>query len=330
MHLHLLVGGGGHLSPNARAELQKFLAGNVKNNSYTEISNEMLMSFKNPYNKKFYETLPETINPVSVQKARTGEYSYYATEKNGRLFYKKPKNSRLAAQKFKVIAKAPFKLADKISHSRFKRRLASGKYNSSPVQFKKSETVEEAVKFGKEQGLYRKIIGLKEGKADLKTLNTLNESLCNVHNRTGGRSIMPRAVIFQNAKKSADGLCAVAAYSDILDQLYILRVQELKPFTVYHEMGHANHALNTDFLKMSRITEIVARGGKNAKVTSRFTSDDELQELIFKHMGQYAMSSPAEFVADTFAHKIAGDIKIPHKLEQAYQALKGPNIVLNA
>lgn len=284
---------------------------------------------ENPYNKKFYETLPETINPESVQKATTGEFSYYVTE-NGRLFYKKkPKVS--AKRIFKKIVIKPFELENKLYHARFKRRLASGKYNSSPIQFQKAETVEEAVKFGKEQGLYRRIIGIKKGcQLDLNTLNTLNESLCNVHNRTGGRSIMPRCVSFKNAKKSADGREASAAYSNIGDRLTISRVQELKPFTIYHEMGHANHALNTDFTKMMRIEEIMARGGKNAKVTSRFRGDDELQELIFNNMRQYAMTSPAEFVADTFAHKIAGDIKIPHQLEQAYEALKGANIVLTA
>lgn len=43
-------------------------------------------------------------------------------------------------------------------------------------------------------------------------------------------------------------------------------------------------------------------------------------------MREYAASSPAEFVADVFAYKIKGD-RIDNKLQQAYEALKGPNII---
>lgn len=274
--------------------------------------------------------MTETIDKTIVRRAKKGEYNYYVTE-NGKLFYKKPKVS--AKRKFGKILMKPLELENKLYHARFKKRLAQGKYNSSPIPFKKAETLEDAVKFGKTQGLYRRIKGLNpENQADLKLLNKINESLCTVHNRTGGRSIMPRKLYIKNTMKSSDGLTGIASYTATNDILTVSRTWDWKRFpkTIYHEMGHANHALNTDIRKMMRIEEIIARSGKNAKITSRFKADAELQELIFKNMREYSMSSPAEFVADIFALKIARDTKIHHKLEQAYEALNGPNIVLTA
>lgn len=306
-------------------ELKTFLFNNEKNCNYTSIQIKTLKSFENPYKKKFYETIHESFRPDAISRAMSGESYYYMTE-NGKLYYKSPKNS--SSKKYKVILlNKMFQLLNKANHSNFKRKIAKGKYNRNSIQFKTSETVEDAIKFAQDNGLARRIRGVnKNNQSDLELLNTINEALCNVHNKTGGRSIMPNAIFIKNNLKTADGFKARASYSGIMDFLQVSREEKLSLFTIYHEMGHANHALNTDILKMTRIAEIIARGGKNAKITSRFCEDDELQALIRGNMREYATSSPAEFVADVFAHKIKGD-RIDNKLQQAYEALKGPNII---
>lgn len=305
-------------------ELKTFILNNEKNGRYTLIEAKTLESFENPYIKKFYETIHEPFRPDSIQKAMLGEYRYYVTE-NGHLYYKSPKNS--TSKKFKIIMKKPFQLVSKARHKAFKRKIANGKYNSNPIQFKPAETIEDAIKFAQDNGLARNIRGInKNSQSDLELLNKINEALCNVHKKTGGRSIMPRTISIKNTLKSADGMNANAAYSDIMDILQVNRNGKITPFTIYHGMGHANHALNTDFLEMARIAEIIARGGKNAKVTSRFCGDDKLQSLIRANMREYATTSPAEFVADAFAHQIEGHT-LPKKLQQAYEALNGAKVI---
>ena len=305
-------------------KLKTFIISNEKNGHYASIEAKALKSFENPYLKDFYETRPEPFRPDCIQRAMSGEFRYYVTE-NGRLYYKVPKNS--TSKKFKIIMKKPFQLVTKARHKKFKRKIAKGKFNSNFINFKPSESVEGAIKFAQDNGLARNIRGINsESQSDLELLNKINEALCNIHNKTGGRSIMPRTIQIKNALKSADGMEAVAAYTDVMDILQVNRNAKISLFTIYHEMGHANHALNTDFLKMSRIDEIIARGGKNAKVTHRFCGDNELKSLIRANMRDYATTSPAEFVADAFAHKIEGHT-LSYKLQQAYEALNSPKII---
>jgi hypothetical protein len=307
----------------ANKALKTFILNNEKAGCYTEIEAKTLERLENPYLKKFYETKSETPDPIAIKQcmARGGIY----ISENGDLYYK---STSSMSKKFKVIMRKPFELLNKVNHKAFKRRIARGKYNRNFIQFKPAETVEDAIKFGIDNGLTRRFRGVDiNNQSDLELLNTINKALCNVHNKTGGRSIMPRLISIKNAKKSLDGLPACASYSTIMDILSVNRTKKISPFTIYHEMGHANHALNTDLLKILRISEIIARGGKEAKVTSRFCYDNELCTLIRTNMRDYAASSPAEFVADFFAHKIEGTPIHSNKLANAYEALKGPKII---
>lgn len=308
-------------------ELKKFIFNNGKNGNYTSIELKTLKSCENPYKEKFYGVIPESSRDDAIQRAKSGDLLYYIT-KNGDLYYKSPKNS--SSKTFKVILGKSLKLINKANHNAFKRKISNGKYNSNPIIFEPAKTVEDAIKFAKNNGLAKRFMGVnKDNQSDLELLNTINKALCNVHNKTGGRSIMPGLISIKNNMKTADGYDAVAAYTNILDILRVNRNQKLSLFTIYHEMGHANHALNTDLTKMARIEEIIALGGTNAKVTSRFCNDPELQGLIQKYMRSYASSSPAEFVADAFANMVEGN-HLHYKLHQAYDALKGAQIISRA
>lgn len=138
---------------------------------------------KQIHTKKFYETIHEPFSPDAISRAISGE-DYYIIE-NGKLYYKSPKNS--TSKKYKVILlKKMFQLINKANHSDFKRKIAKGKYNRNPIQFKTLETVEDAIKFAHDNGLARRIRGVnKNNQSDLELLNTINEALCNVHNKTG-------------------------------------------------------------------------------------------------------------------------------------------------
>ena len=276
---------------NAMNSLRNFISVNEKLGNYTELS---FPSINNYY-----------------------EFSLYAKNSKARVFdIQKSKTTQVIKQILSWVNTA--------SHKRHLRNIKNGNYNSLPLDFKPANSVEEAILFGKNNKLYKHISGI-ESELDLETLNVLNKSLIDVHNKTHGKSIMPNIVLLKNNLKSKDGLESNASYSNICDILKINRAHSLRPTTIYHEMGHANHALNTDLCQMRRIEEIKKYGG-STNITQNFLDDQKLQNLIKNNLRDYSASSPAEFVADVFAAKMQGKV-LPEDIELAYKALKGSNII---
>ena len=232
-------------------------------------------------------------------------------------------------QKLKLLKNCVEKI-DKIRHKKFQQRLAKGEYNSEPIQFQRADNVKDAMKFAKKHKLVRYFRGVdKNSNADLELLNRVNEALCNIHNKTKGKSIMPSSVRICETLKSADNIPASAGYSLYGGKLFIPRNNtDLQLSTIYHEMGHANHFINVDAKHYSRLGEIAYNGG-DKRITEAFLADNELQSLIKNRLRDYAASSPAEFVADMFSALMQGK-KMPIKLHEAYRALKGPSIAYSA
>ena len=87
---------------------------------------------------------------------------------------------------------------------------------------------------------------------------------------------------------------------------------------IYHEIGHANHfnnCKNAD--KMLRLEELKANGVKDTHFTEEFLNEVKNNDVVKKFHFDYALTSPAEFVADTFAYKIMGK-QIPKEVEELY------------
>lgn len=258
--------------------------------------------------------------------ARNGEISAYI--ENGLMFFKPSEPIKKLNKCQKFLKDYYVKLYQKRS-KKFLEKLDKGIYNRSPIVYKRADTIEETIKFAKQNGLFRKIRGIdKNNPNDLELVNTLVESLCKVHNKTEGRSIMPRSIIVKDALKSADGYRANAAYQYEIGRMLISRETILNPFTVYHELGHANHALYKNLSNLSRKNEIIARsttGVEDCNVLENFLEDKVLQNLIRKELREYSATSPAEFVADVFANWVAGK-NLSKELLLANKALGGYTI----
>lgn len=94
--------------------------------------------------------------------------------------------------------------------------------------------------------------------------------------------------------------------------------------TIFHELGHGNHhAYCKDAKKMHRIAEDEARGCTEHHFTEEFFKDIEGNDIIKNFHTEYGLSSPCEFVADTFSYIVAGR-KIPEEVMKIYQKYGGP------
>lgn len=227
--------------------------------------------------------------------------------------------------------------------------LTKGKTGSKQVQqlaehidFKEAKTIDEAVKFAKEKlGVTLKL------EDNLTAANFVNELLTNLNNKMKGKSVLPRDVIFNRNLTSADGLEGYASWSnskkrfsfgpkfikefeaaqrtgksfmDLLGEYAKkdLYNAEYRIKSIYHEIGHANHfkyCKNAE--KMMRLAELKANGVKDTHFTEEFLNEVKNCDVIKKFHCDYALTSPAEFIADTFAYKIMGK-QIPKEVEELY------------
>lgn len=227
--------------------------------------------------------------------------------------------------------------------------LTRGKAGSKQVQqlaehieFKPATTMDEAVKFAKEHlGVTLKL------EDNLTAANFVNELLTNLNNKMKGKSVLPRKVIFNRNLTSTDGLEGFASWNNSRKQfsfgpkfikefevaqqteksyMDLLREYAKKdPYNaqyrikaIYHEIGHANHFKNCkNAEKMLRLEELKACGCKDTHFTEEFLNEVRNSDVVKKFHCDYALTSPAEFVADTFAYKIMGK-EIPKEVEELY------------
>lgn len=87
---------------------------------------------------------------------------------------------------------------------------------------------------------------------------------------------------------------------------------------------------------MRRLPELKADGNKDTHLTEEFLQDVKDNKVVHDFFDKntstrlddgtiYSLSSPAEFVADTFSFKML-DKSIPEEVEKIYQKFGGPVI----
>ena len=231
-----------------------------------------------------------------------------------------------STNKLKNFLLGAFKKLSNIAKSAFKKRIERGRYNKAHIKFEEAETLQEAIRFGKRNGLYRRMRDVESW--DLAQVNELNRALTIVHNKTKGRARMPVGVLFRDELISSDGMHCAARYTNMGDRLVLSRMcpHDRISKTVFHELGHAQHGLNTDIAKLGRLQEIYNNGISNTSMTEAFLSEVELNNMIAKTFGENYASSPAEFVAEYFAQKMLGK-KIPVQLKDLYDVLTSKPIL---
>ena len=72
-----------------------------------------------------------------------------------------------------------------------------------------------------------------------------------------------------------------------------------------HELGHANHqAVCKDYEKMGNLKELNAMFIKDTHYYDEFMKDIKGNKVVKNYCTDYALTSPAEFVADVFAEQL--------------------------
>lgn len=71
------------------------------------------------------------------------------------------------------------------------------------IEFKQCDTLDDAIRFGKEVLGIKKYKGFEE--SDLGVVNWINEGLSNVYNFTNGKATMPRKIVYENLDAGVGG-----------------------------------------------------------------------------------------------------------------------------
>ena len=234
--------------------------------------------------------------------------------------------------------------------SRGKVKSSSIKQLAENIEFKEAKTYEDAVKFAKEH------LGVElELENNLAAANYINECLTTISNKMKGKSVLPQKVKFDMNLIGADGIKGAAGWCEdeknlllgpVSKDLYNIaqnkgcslmdifkeseqtnpKLVEQVHKTIFHEIGHANHYYNCkNASKMGRLGELKARGVKDTHFTEEFLNDVKNNDVVKKFHCDYALTSPAEFVADTFGYKMMGK-SIPKEVEELYIKYGGPVI----
>ncbi len=239
--------------------------------------------------------------------------------------------------------------------------IAKGKFKQAKqlaehINFTEAKSMEDAAKFAKETLGVKLNIG-----NNLDFANFLNESFVKLSNSMKGKIRLPQKVELNPMIKSQDDLACDAMmfkngtmqlgqiFQKIIDmatrnhislkQVLALCAKNLErdknafQRLIFHEVGHLNHK---NFTNMGRLSELKARGIKDTHVTKQFLQDVKDNKIVKDFLGKntsseladgtiYGLSSPAEFVAETFSLKVQGT-PIPKEVETLYQKYGGPKV----
>src|SRR5574344_1119743 len=218
------------------------------------------------------------------------------------------------------------------------------------IDFKEAQTMEDAIKFAKEQlGVHIKF------ENDLNLANFINKCFADIVNKTKGKSVLPKYVKINKlvSRDNIEGFASMQQNGTLtLGKLYleiskiaqdrqetlinlIGKYEELTAFVrgIYHEIGHANHFVNCkDSRKMMRISELKASYIKDLSYTEDFLKEikgnKKIEEYFkdntkYKFDGNneatiYALSSPAEFIAETFNNMLTTGKEAPEDIMKIY------------
>lgn len=164
---------------------------------------------------------------------------------------------------------------------------------------------------------------------DLYIANLINNA-CTTVNNMKGKVTFPREIRLSYLKSSIvpDLTKASGAYSERFNNIMLnskykeeyKKSKNMKEFNriIFHELGHCNHHANcTNANKMGTLAELKIQGIKDTHFTEEFFKDIRNNNVIREFHREYGLSSPAEFIADTFACKMLG-ISIPKEVEEIY------------
>lgn len=219
--------------------------------------------------------------------------------------------------------------------------LSRGKVGSKSVQqlaehveFKEAKTMDDAIKFAKEN------FGIKLDLGDnLFAANLVNESCANVSNAMRGKAYFPKKIKFGavNSSRAAGGYDNISniivignkntdwgiVYEFFNKTLktknsYLEYSEQLKSNQntifndmyeiIYHELGHCNHkAICKNFEKMGKLKEVEYMLISDKSIINEFLNNKAIQKTAGK-VSEYSKESPAEFVAEVFARRIQGKI----------------------
>ena len=108
-------------------------------------------------------------------------------------------------------------------------------------------------------------------------------------------------------------------------------LHELPFQAIIHEQGHRAHFLTVGneelYCKMRKLEDIKACGITDFSILEEFMSE-EVQDIIssWKFLGDYAKTSPTEFVAEVYSALIH-DIKVPDNIMKLYNKYHGPKVL---
>ena len=192
-------------------------------------------------------------------------------------------------------------------------RLNRDSFNK--VKFEKSNDIAGLRKMGDKLGIKVKIKRQKSG--DIEKMNSILSVLADAKNESKGRLVMPKKVCLEDLVPTTAGITFNGK------SISINRTTSDIEFTTCHELGHVNHYPRTIDYRSMRDIETIEKVYGDTTLMKDFLNNEQLQADIKKYIGEYAASSPCEFVADTFACLLGGR-KLPQSIMQQYAKYKGP------
>ena len=226
------------------------------------------------------------------------------------------------------------------------------------IEFKEAKNMDEARKFAEEN------FGIKlELNDNLFIANLVNECCTNVSNKMKGKAFFPKKIYFDtadlqshsanggynpltnkitlnNASLGSAGYNFSNAFNNTLKTKnsyveYIKQLENSKTaarrilydmrHTVYHELGHCNHAATCkNWDRMVKPSEFEMFGNASRAITEEFLNDKAIQTTAAK-VTEYAKMSPNEFVAEVFAGRLLGQT-FTDDVMALYKKYEGPLI----
>ena len=210
------------------------------------------------------------------------------------------------------------------------------------LEFKEAKTMEEAKKFAKDN------FGMKlEVNNNLTAANFFNKICTNVNNRFKGKAVLPEKIQYKEGDKgrynnmswgvSTKSLNIYGVPQAVLknanmkgENIFKDNGYQLLILSAYHELGHAQHyAFCKNATKMGNLQELIERRVSDKHYLEEFLQEikkTEIQEACNKFFtSDYCKTSPAEFVAETFAWKMMGK-STPKEIEELYLKYGGAPI----
>jgi len=184
--------------------------------------------------------------------------------------------------------------------------------NFKNVSFVQSKSPSELKKMAKRLGVKIKF-GSRLSEIDLIKYNNILEILTAIHNRSKGRIKLPKIITMDNFGLGIKGYAGIRGIK--------LNKMSFDSETIFHEIGHVNHFERGRIAYLDGLLEFEKAGIKTSEIEN-FYKNPKLKQEITKNIGEYATTSPAEFVAEVFAHKMKGEPVPPH-LQQLYAKFKG-------